>query len=84
MSRSPHNRTRVYNTLAGSRWRRRAARAALAVAAFPLLQGACVDMAQRSLINGLFTGATPYLVQRLADHLGVGGDTEQEAGESVR
>ncbi|HMQ17352.1 MAG TPA: hypothetical protein PKC49_15405 [Phycisphaerae bacterium] len=41
-------------------------------------------MAQRSLINGLFTGATPYLVQRLADHLGVGGDTEQEAGESVR
>jgi hypothetical protein len=48
------------------------------------LQGTCVDIAERSVINGLFTGATPYLVQRLADHLGVGADTEQDSGEGVR
>lgn len=84
MSRSPHNRTCVYNTFSGPRWRRRAARAALTAATFPLLQGTCVDIAERSVINGLFTGATPYLVQRLADHLGVGADTEQDSGEGVR
>ncbi len=32
---------------------------------FPLLQTSCVEVAQRSVINGLFDAATPMVDERL-------------------
>jgi len=41
----------------------------IALVSFPLFQGACIDLVQRSVINGLFSGATPFLVEHVTDQL---------------
>jgi hypothetical protein len=35
------------------------------MAGVSLFQGACVDLLQRSLVNGFFAGATPFLVEQI-------------------
>jgi|GEM_PF-5258201 len=49
----------------------------VALAAWPLMSGSCVDIMNRSLINGFFDAATPILLEQLEDSLTNGEDAEE-------
>lgn len=44
-------------------------RVAIAVVTLPLLSTSCVDIAQRSVINGFFDATIPLMVEQLEEHL---------------
>jgi hypothetical protein len=44
-------------------------RVLIGILTLPLFQGACVDLTQRSMINGFFNAVTPLVDEHLKDKL---------------
>ena len=51
---------------------------AVAAVTLPLLATSCVEIFQRTLINGFFDAATPLIDERLKDHLTEDFATDEE------